>query len=131
MTVTVTIFSWLLLCPVWNAFLTKTALGRFINAHISHTLNLLVAHILFWAIAVPQVATNGVSYVVSYKQSLELNANAANGRIQTGRFGSGAFPMVFIVTVIATILWFKHMWEWNHPEVEEEEDNKDEGSTTA
>ena len=52
MTVTVTIFSWLLLCPVWNAFLTKTALGRFINAHISHTLNLLVAHILFWAIAV-------------------------------------------------------------------------------
>ena len=113
----------LFLCPLWELLLTKTALGRFVKAHVSHTLNFLVAHILFWAIAVPQIVQNGVSYGVSYKQSLELNANAPNGRIQTGRFGSGAFPMVLIVTVIATFLWFKHMWDWNHPESEEEDDS--------
>ena len=125
MSVTVTFFSWLLLCPLWNALLTKTALGRFINAHISHTLNFVVAHVLFWAIAVPQIIENGVAYGVSYKQSLELNANAPNGRIQTGRFGSGAFPMVLIVTIIATFLWFKHMWDWNQPEKVEEDESGD------
>ena len=74
----------------------------------------------------------GADYMVGYKQALELNKNAPNGMIQTGRFGSGAFPMVFIVTVIATFLWFQQMWAWNHPEVEADDaDGQDGESKTA
>lgn len=87
-------------------------LGTYCIHHKAHTWNLYWAHILFWAIAIPQTLQSGVDYQVGYKGSLAANAPAANGKIQSGRFGSGAFPMIFMVTFVATAIWLEGMYSY-------------------
>lgn len=94
-------------------------LGRFAIAHKAHTMNLYVSHVLFWAIAIPQTIQTGVNYNVGYKQSLAENSAAANGRIQSGRFGEGAFPMIFMVTFVATAIWLEAMYQYATKKPEE------------
>ena len=98
-------------------------LGKFVIAHKAHTMNLYVSHVLFWAIAIPQTIQTGLNYDVGYKQSLVDNADAANGRIQSGRFGEGAFPMIFMVTFVATAIWLEAMYQYC---TKKEEENKEE-----
>ena len=82
-------------------------------------MNLYVSHVLFWAIAIPQTIQTGVNYNVGYKQSLAENSAAANGRIQSGRFGEGAFPMIFMVTFVATAIWLEAMYQYATKKPEE------------
>jgi len=99
-------------------------LGRYCVSHKANTWNLYWAHILFWAIAVPQTIVSGVNYSVGYKGSLTDNVNAPNGKIQSGRFGAGAFPMILIVTIVATAIWLEGMYSWATFKPEEDEDDE-------
>ena len=88
-------------------------LGNFCIRHKAHTFNLYVAQILFWAIALPQTLQTGLDYSYGYKGALKANDVASlNGKLQSGRFGSGAFPMIFICCFIATGIFFQAMYEY-------------------
>ena len=97
-----------LLCAGTNT----NPLGNFCIRHKAHTFNLYVAHILFWAIAVPEASQTGVDYSVGYAAALTANADAANGKVQSGRFGSGAFPMIFMCTAVATFIWLEAVYAY-------------------
>ena len=68
----------------------------------SDTCNLLFAHLLFWVIAVPMViehgySTNGIEDAISKAGSY--------GEMKSGRFGQGAFPILLMLTFVATGIW--------------------------
>ena len=68
----------------------------------SDTCNLLFAHLLFWAIAVPMVAKHGYS-TNNIAKAIE---NAGDyGELQSGRYGQGAFPILLMLTFVATGIW--------------------------
>ena len=68
----------------------------------SDTCNLLFAHLLFWVIAVPMVAEHGYS---TNKISEAIDKQGVYGELKSGRFGQGAFPILLMLTFVATGIW--------------------------
>ena len=105
-------------------------LGRFCILHKAHTFNMYVSHILFWAIALPEVLQTGIDYTYGYKEALAANKNAYMGKIQSGRFGSGAFPMIFMCTLVASGIFLQAMFVYCTAEEETGGDDDDNAPIT-
>ena len=87
-------------CEWWN----KTPVGHFLSPAMfcSDTCNLLFAHLLFWTIAVPMVIERGYS-TNNIAEAIEKQGNY--GELQSGRYGQGAFPILLMLTIVATGIW--------------------------
>jgi len=90
-------------CCEWYG---KTPVGHFLSSRSAHTFNLVFAHLLFWTLAVPLVATNGY---VTTNYAEAIAAQGTYGEIASGRWGQGCFPIVLAVTTIATLIWLESL----------------------
>lgn len=75
---------------------------NFINKEGGATFNLLMAHILFWALGFPLAVEYGYQATQTEVRDIEYKSD---GSIPSGVKGSGAFPVSLMIMLVATSIW--------------------------